>query len=94
MSKTFDNVGLDPDTRILFEIQAKLDDYEVLYQQWTWNGIRAESFIFHNEDVEDLNDAGLQTLAKSSPMVNSDRAITISRGARYTFVNFNFVTPD
>lgn len=37
MMKTFDNVGLDPDTHILFEIQAKLDDYEVLYQQWTWS---------------------------------------------------------
>jgi hypothetical protein len=37
MMKTFDNVGLDPETHILFEIQAKLDDYEVLYQQWTWS---------------------------------------------------------
>lgn len=92
--KIFDDADLEPDTRILFQIQAKLDDYEVLYQQWTWSGIRAESFIFHEEDAEDLNDAGLEALARSSPMVKPDGALTIARGERYTFVNFNFCTPD
>lgn len=50
MSK-FENVPVEEDTKIIFEQEATLGEYEVLYQKWFWDGISAESIIFANEDV-------------------------------------------
>lgn len=92
--RTFNDVSLDPETRLLFETEAKLDDYDVLYQRWSWSGVLAESFIFHTADLMDLDDAALEALARRSPIIQPDSAITTTRGEQYTFVNFNFVILD
>ncbi len=71
--------------------QTKTEDYDVLYQIWSWNGVTAESFIFLSSDISDLTDEEVKTLAKSSPLIKADSELTMSRNAEgYTFVNFNF----
>ncbi len=91
MCNKFDAVPIEVDTQILFQLNAKLDDYDVLYQMWVWDGITAESFIFLSTDIATLTDEEVKTLAKSSPMIKEDSELTMSRNAEgYTFVNFNF----
>jgi hypothetical protein len=92
MSSQFDKVPVEPDTRILMQVEAKLDDYEALYQKWSWDGITAESFIFPTAAVMSLTDEALKSLAASSPMVKPDAAMTLSRQDQFCFVNFNFVS--
>ena len=91
MNSKFDAVPTENGTNILFELNATLGDYDVLYQMWSWDGIKAESFIFLSSDIADLTDEGVQTLAKSSPMIKNDSELTMVRHEDgYTFVNFNF----
>jgi hypothetical protein len=51
MSERFANVPIDSDTRILTQFEARLDEQEVLYQKWSWDGITAESIIFVTHDI-------------------------------------------
>ena len=91
ISNKFDAVPLEKDTNVLFELNATLDDYDVLYQMWNWDGITAESFIFLSSDIVHLTDEEVQILAKSSPMIKADSELTLVRHSDgFTFVNFNF----
>jgi hypothetical protein len=91
LSNKFTAVPIENGTNILFELNATLDDYDVLYQMWSWDGIMAESFIFLSLDISHLTDEEVQTLAKSSPMIKNDSELTMVRHEDgYTFVNFNF----
>ena len=91
MNNKFTSVPIENGTKILFELNAKLDDYDVLYQMWVWDGITAESFIFLSTDIATLTDDEVKALSKSSPMIKEDSELTMSRNAEgYTFVNFNF----
>jgi len=90
----FSNVPADDDTAILFSLEVKLGERDILYQKWSLvcDGITAESFIFINGDVANLTDAELEEEARISPMIKSDSSITIKRSdSGFTFVNFNFV---
>ena len=51
MSKKFDSVPVEEDTRILRNQETHLSEYDVLHQKWKWEAITAESIIFLNEDV-------------------------------------------
>ena len=91
MNTKFDAVPLEKDTNVLFQLNATLGDYDVLYQMWSWDGITAESFIFLSSDIADLTDDEVKTLAISSPMIKADSDLTLVRHEDgYTFVNFNF----
>ena len=91
MNNKFTAVPIEKDTNILFELNATLNDYDVLYQMWNWDGITAESFIFLSTDILKLTDDEVKTLAKSSPMIKNDSELTMVRYVDgYTFVNFNF----
>lgn len=91
VSNKFAAVPLEKDTNILFELNATLDDYDVLYQMWSWDALTAESFIFLSSDITDLTDEEVKTLAKSSPMIKADSELTMVRHEDgYTIVNFNF----
>ena len=93
MSKKFDGVPVEKDTKILFRQEASLGHIEVLYEMWSWEGISAESFIFANEDVADMTDEALEQEVRKSPLVNEESDMTIKRlDAGFTFVNFNFET--
>jgi hypothetical protein len=92
MSHKFDGVPVEKDTRILFRQTAKFGKYDVLYEMWSWEGIKAESIIFETDDVSDMTDEELEKEVRQSPLVNKDSAVTIKRLAEgFTFVNFNFV---
>jgi hypothetical protein len=92
MSK-FRNVPVDEDTRILFQLEAMLGEYEILYQKWYWDGITAESIIFYSEDVSNLDDQAIEEEVRSSPLVNDGSSVTLKRcESGYVFVNFNFIT--
>ena len=94
MSSKFDAVSVESDTKILASFEAKMDEYDVLYQKWLWDGIRAESFVFAAADVAAMSDDELEAFARSSPMIQLESSVTVTRGEAYAFVNFNFVGSD
>jgi len=91
MSNKFSNVPVDLDTTIIFELEAKLGSYPVLYQKWFWSGISAESIIFDSSDINSLDDAQIISTVRSSPLVKCNSDFTIKRSnSGFIFVNFNF----
>ena len=91
MNNKFAAVPIEKGTNILFELNATLEDYDILYQMWSWDGVTAENFIFLSSDIADLTDDEVKTLAKSSPMIKTDSDLTMNRHEEsYTFINFNF----
>ena len=54
-------------------------------------GIKAESIVFDNQDVEDMDDGEIQAYVGKSPLVKDDSSMTVKRlGSGFTFVNFGF----
>jgi hypothetical protein len=91
MTNKFKSVPVEQDTKIIFEQQAKLGEYDVLYQKWYWDGVTAESIIFADEDIIGISDEEIQAEVKDTPLLRADSAITFKRSASgFTFVNFNF----
>ena len=91
MSHKFDGVPVEKDTRVLFRQTAKFGQYDVLYEMWSWEGIKAESIIFATDDISEMTDEELEQEVRQSPLVKKDSAVTIKRlDAGFTFVNFNF----
>ena len=91
MSNKFKTVSVEKDTRILFHKEIKLDKYDVLHEKWFWDGIKAESVIFANEDVADLSDEEVELIVKSSALPKLGSSFTLKRlESGFTFVNFNF----
>jgi len=87
----FDKVPVEADTKIIFQQEAKLGEYNILYQKWIWGGIAAESIIFSNQDISEVDEEKIIFEVKSSPLVNQDSEITFNRSdSGYTFVSFNF----
>jgi hypothetical protein len=41
-----------------------------------------------------MNDDELEAFARSSPMIQPESSITMTRSEAYAFVNFNFVSAD
>ena len=93
MTDKFKNVPVEEDTRILFRNEAKLGDYDVLYEMWSWEGISAESIIFASDDISALTDEELEQEVRKSTLLKKESAVTIKRlDSGFTFVNFNFET--
>lgn len=91
MESKFKNVRVEPDTKILFQVDAKFGEYPVRYQKWYWDGIIAESLIFDENDIAAFTDQGLESEVRSSPLIKSDSKVTVSRAeSGFVFVNFNF----
>jgi len=93
MTDKFKNVPVEEDTRILFRNEAKLGDYDVLSEMWSWEGISAESIIFASDDISALTDEELEQEVRKSTLLKKESAVTIKRlDSGFTFVNFNFET--
>ena len=93
MSKKFDGVPVEEDTKILFRLEAKLGKFDILYEQWNWEGILAESIIFANDDISGMTDEEIEQEVRKSPLVKKGSQILIKRlDAGFTFANFNFET--
>ena len=90
MQEKFKDLPFDEETTILFRSPMKLGAFDIVYEKWRWEGIEAESIIFLSEDVKRLDDAALEAEVRKSPLVEKDSKVTMKRGEKYTFVNFNF----
>lgn len=91
MSGKFAAVPVDKDTKIIFQAEASLGAYSVLYQKWHWDGITAESIIFDSNDVVNLTDIEIENEVRTSPLLKEDSKVTVSRSeSGFVFVNFNF----
>jgi hypothetical protein len=87
----FDNVPTEEDTAITLSLESKFGEYDVLYQQWIWDGIQANSLIFDNDDIADIELQSLiEEVRESDLVVNNNQEMTTRVLAHFTFINFNF----
>lgn len=92
MNEKFKNLPVEADTQILASFETKIESYDVVYQKWYWGGIHAESIIFFNDDVADLNEEEIKRqVAQNTALLKANSQMTYKKGEHYTFVNFNFV---
>jgi len=93
MSNKFQNVPVEKGTRIHFEKEIRVGEMDTLHQVWSWDGVRAESVVFQNNDVQGLSDDELQNIVREhlKEKITEDAKMTMSRSeSGFTFVNFNF----
>lgn len=91
MNKKFENVSRDQGTVILFEKMHTIGKYDVLYQIWRWQNIQANSVIFVNEDVANLDDDEIRDMVKNDSVFTGEPRLTLRRSeSGFTFVSFNF----
>ena len=97
MNEKFANVPMDSDTLLLLQADAQINSIDALYQKWIWDGVTADSLIFANADVADIDETALKTLVSESAFViNKDieqMTYNVSKSG-FTFVNFNFEAKD
>jgi hypothetical protein len=87
----FDDVPTDSDTVVTLNLETKFGKYDVLYQQWIWDGIQANSLIFDNDDITDIELELLVEEVNHSPLVNdASKELTTKFAEQFTFINFNF----
>ena len=93
MNEKFANVPMDSDTLLLLQADAQINGIDALYQKWIWDGVAADSLIFANADVANIDETALKTLvAESAFAINKDieqMTYKVSKSG-FTFVNFNF----
>ena len=90
MKNRFNVVPIETDTRILYQKQGKLDEFDVRSEIWSWDGIEAESIIFFNDDVAGLTDQEIEKMVRILPIIKEGSAMTLNRSTDFTFCNFNF----
>ena len=93
MSK-FNNIPEQENTEIIFRAEVKFGDLDVVYEKWEWDGILAESIIFDEDDVSEMNDDEIINQVRGSPLF--DEKIykgdpTIRHLSGLVFVNLNFI---
>jgi len=85
----FNNVPVEPDTRIIQQREIEIEGVPALHQTWSWDGLIGESIIFHSDDVEGFTDDEIFELINDH--TDPEGKYTVSRSdSGYTFVNFNF----
>ena len=92
MNEKFKNIPVEVDTKILISSPMRWGELDIVYQKWNWEGITAESIIFLSDDLKEMEDKALEDDVRVGPLVRKDSQITIKRGEKFTFVNFNFVS--
>lgn len=93
MNEKFKDLPEDQDTKIIASLEAKIGNYDVVYQKWYWGGIYAESIIFFNEDIAELSEEEIKNeVAEKTTLLKDNSQMTFKKLDTYTFVNFNFVS--
>ncbi len=87
LTNKFTAAPIEKGTNILFELNATLEDYDVLYQMWSWDGVTAESFIFLSSDIVDLTDEEV----KWKVMVSYQKTINNTFGAMNDYSGYRFL---
>ena len=94
MMSKFNNISEQKDTKIIFRAETRFGDFDVVYEKWEWDGILAESIIFDEDDVSEMDDDEIINQVKDSPLFD-DKIYkgdpTIRRISGFVFVNFNFI---
>ena len=91
MSDKFKNVPVEPETRVFKRSLTVVSGYDALHEQWSWEGIKAESFVFLSDDVAEFSDKVLERIVRDTEGVDEGSQITLKRSeSGFTFVNFNF----
>jgi len=89
--RNFSDVAEDPDTTILAQEEVEIGNILALHQTWGWEGILAESVIFHRDDVAGVSDEALLQIVRNCFTITSEDKYTVKRDAGdYVFVNYNF----
>jgi len=65
MSK-FNNIPEQKDNEIIFRAETRFGDFDVVYEKW--DGILAESIIFDEDDVSEMDDDEIINQEKDSPL--------------------------
>jgi len=92
MENKFKNVPVEEDTRILSQKVVQLNGIDALYQSWAWDGIRASSLIFSEEDVSTMENDAILDMVKASSFPSESTAYTFKRmECGFVFVNFDFI---
>jgi len=89
MNDKWMNVPVEEDTSIYQQKEVSLGGIDVLWQQWSWEGITGTTVVFAVNEVKELTDEQLKELVK--PLVNDKgKQFTISHKENWVFVNFDF----
>ena len=94
MMSKFNNIPEQKDTKIIFRTETRFGDFVVVYEKWEWDGILAESIIFNEDDVSEMNDDEIINKVKDSPLFDEKLYKgdpTIRHNSGFVFVNFNFI---
>jgi hypothetical protein len=88
----FENVPVEPDTKILGRAYADFDGIPVLVEHWFWDGIYASSCIV---PLENLKTAGMDSdtmikILKDTLLIEGETTEKETGG--FLFLNFNFQT--
>jgi hypothetical protein len=93
MSK-FNNIPEQKDTEIIFRAETRFGDFDVVFERWKWDGILAESIIFDEDDVSEMDDDEIINQVKDSPLFD-DKIYKgdpiIRHNNRFLFVNFRII---
>lgn len=85
LSEKFAQIPVDADTRLLKpRREIKLNGIDALHERWSYEGVKAQSYIFCNEDIEGISQEEIVALI-------DEQKYTYSKGEHYTFLNFDFV---
>ncbi len=82
ISEKFKKISVEEDTKILSRKEVRVGEYDAIDEEWVWEGIRAESLIFFNEDINGLDEEEVLKLV-------GKEGATYKKAGEYTFVNFN-----
>ncbi len=89
----FDEVPVEPETRILQQKVFLLDGIPVRYEYWGWEGVYARSLVFKSSEVAHLDDRELRKFINENSKVEIDASCTYSRDKNgFCFVNYDFDT--
>lgn len=86
----FANRKIDEDTRILSAQYQKNGGFDLLLEQWVFDGIKARSLIFVSDQIRHLSDRSVEDLARNILKLRVDEQRTFKRKDDYTYVNFDF----
>jgi len=92
--KNFIDVPKEKDTRIIKQKEVIINGISALNQHWSWDGILADSLIFHSDDVAHLiDDESLRSFINEYADIKIMGSATFKRNSSgFCFVNFNFKT--
>jgi hypothetical protein len=88
----FTDVPVEKDTRLINVTNVLFEGIEARYEAWVWEGILAETLIFHSDTVAHMSDEELESFVERNMLIKDHRK-TVKRQEKYTFINFNFYVP-